>query len=300
MARIGVVGSINTDLVTFTDRMPGPGETLTAQDFVLLPGGKGANQAVAAARLGAHVTMVGCVGDDGFGRDARTSLSVQGVTVDHVRTVAGVPSGVATILVEASGENRILIVPGANARVSPNDVEAAVEALAQCGLILLQLEIPIETVAHTIALGARLGVPVVLNPAPAQPLDPAMLQCLAFLVPNRGELALLAGMPTERIDDVVAAARRLVRAGVGTVIVTMGADGALLVTQHRVAHVEAPTVQAVDTTGAGDAFIGCFAQTLATTGDADRAVARAVRYAALSVTRRGAQSSYPSAEEFEC
>jgi ribokinase len=288
-----VVGSINTDLVTVTARMPGAGETMFADSFMVLPGGKGANQAVAIARLGGQVEMVGRVGDDAFGGESLSSLRDAGVAVDHVRVTEGVSSGVATIVVDASGENRILVVSGANACVSPGDVGDAL--LAQAALVVLQLEIPIETVYDVIA---RSPAPVLLNPAPAVVLDPARLRGLAFLVPNQNELSLLTGLPTARMDDVVVAARRLVRHGIGTVIVTLGADGAMVVTQARVGHVEAPVVAVIDTTGAGDAFIGCFAQTYIQTGDIDSAVSRAVRYAADSVTRRGAQSSYADAASF--
>jgi ribokinase len=284
---IVVVGSINTDLVTTTHRVPEAGETLLADSFAVLPGGKGANQAVAAARLGGSVQMVGRVGDDGFGRDRLSGLRASGVDVSHVRVSPGVASGVATILVEANGENRILCVSGANALVTPEDVDPAL--LDAADLVVLQLEIPAQTVAAVIA---RCGGKVLFNPAPVALVDPQWLRGLGFLVANRIELAQLTGRPTGRMDEVVAAARRLVRQGVGVVIATLGVDGAMLVTAERVAHVEAPSVQAVDTTGAGDAFIGCFAQTLVATGDLDAALVRAVRYAAVSVTRHGAQDSY--------
>jgi len=260
----------------------------------VLPGGKGANQAVAVARLGGSVQMVGRVGDDGFGRDRLDGLRASGVDVSHVRISPGVASGVATVLVEANGDNRILCVSGANALVTPEDVDPAL--LDAADLVLLQLEIPAATVAAVIA---RCGGKVVFNPAPVAPVDPEWLRGLGYLVANRIELAQLTGRPTARMDEVVAAARRLVRQGVGVVIATLGADGAMLVTSERVAHVEAPVVQAIDTTGAGDAFIGCFAQTLVATGDRDAALVRAVRYAALSVTRRGAQASYLDASALE-
>jgi ribokinase len=291
--RIVVVGSVNTDLVTYAQRLPAPGETLLAEGFLVLPGGKGANQAVAASRLGASVTLVGRVGDDPFGRQRLDGLAAEGIDISGIGISPGVPSGIATIVVEPSGENRILLVAGSNALVRPEDIDDAL--LAAADLVVLQLEIPLDTVASVIA---RCPGKVLLNPAPAQPLDPAMLAGLAFLVPNQAELAGLTRRPTDRMDDVVAAARRLVRQGVGTVITTLGADGAMLVTRGRVAHIEAPVVQAVDTTGAGDAFIGCFAQTYAETADVDAAVARAVRYAAFTVTRHGGQASYPTATEW--
>lgn len=290
---IAVIGSINTDLVTFTDRVPDGGETLSARDFAVLPGGKGANQAVAAVRLGGRVELVGRVGDDAFGRDRRQELADAGVGIGGVRVTEAAPSGVATILVESSGENRILIVSGANGRVTMDDIDPVL--LETAALIVLQLEIRIETVYAVIAAAKA---PVLLNPAPAVPIDIGRLRGLAFLVPNQTELALLTGLPTQRMDDVVVAARRLVRQGIGTVIATLGADGAMLVTSARVAHVECPSVKPVDSTGAGDAFIGCFAQTYVETGDIDTAMARAVRYASLSVMRRGAQGSYPDAAAF--
>ena len=289
---IAVIGSINTDLVTTTERWPEAGETVLAQDFRQLPGGKGANQAVAAARLGGRVAMVGRVGEDAWGLAARASLAAAGVDTAHVRTSLGVSSGVATIVVDAHGENRILLAAGANAHVTPADVEARL--LADSALVVLQLEIPVETVYGVIAGCGQ----ALLNPAPAVPLDLERLRGLGYLVPNQGELASLTGLPTTRMDDVVAASRRLVRLGIRCVITTLGPDGALLVTSTRVAHVAAPAVTPVDTTGAGDAFIGCFAQTLVETGDVDRALARAVRYASLSVTRRGAQASYVDAAAF--
>ena len=185
---------------------------------------------------------------------------------------------------------------GANGQVSPADLPDAV--LAGAALLVLQLEIPLETVYALTARAAAAGVAVLLNPAPAAALDFDRLRGVDYLVPNRGELGLLAGHAVDSIDAVVAAARRLIRRGVGTVVTTLGADGALLVTAGRVAHVAAPRVAALDTTGAGDGFIGCFAQTLVETGDVDAAVARAVRYAALSVTSRGAQAAYVSAAAF--
>lgn len=291
---IVVVGSINTDLVIFADRAPAAGETRPARDFAVLPGGKGANQAVAAARLGGRVRMIGRVGDDAFGAARLAGLAAEGIDVARVRVTPGVASGVASIVVDDGGENRILIVAGANAHVVPDDVQAS--DVGDAALVVLQLEIPVETVYAVIAASR---VPVLLNPAPAVALDVARLRGLAYLVPNQGELAALTGLATTRMDDVVAASRRLVRQGIGTVITTLGPDGAMLVTRDRVAHVQAPVVAPVDTTGAGDAFIGCLAQGLVETGDIDAAVSRAVRYASLSVTRRGAQGSYVDAAAFE-
>jgi len=291
--RIVVIGSVNTDLVVFTERMAEAGETLAAQDFALLPGGKGANQAVAACRLGGDVALVGRVGDDAFGALARAALV--GIDLGGLRTTPGVPSGVASIVVDASGENRILVVGGANLCVQ----EADIPDLTGAAVVVLQLEIPVETVYNAIGMALAAGVRVVLNPAPAVALDMARLRGVSYLVPNRLELGVLTGRPTGSSDEIVAASRRLLRAGIGAVIVTLGADGAMLVTMHRVAHVEAPAMRVVDTTGAGDAFIGCFAQSLVETGDEDAALARAVRYASMSVAVRGAQASYPTRAAFQ-
>ena len=201
---------------------------------------------------------------------------------------------------EESGENSILIVKGANADLLPADVDAAEETLREADLILMQLEIPLETIYHTVRRAAEWGVPTILNPAPAtKELSVADLKSLGFLVPNESELSLLSGMPTGTEDEILAAARSLIEKGIGTIIVTLGARGARLVTADRFASIEPVRVTPVDTTGAGDAFIGSFAHFLAATGDTEEALNRAARYAAYSVGRRGTQKSYASAAEFE-
>ncbi|HTV79255.1 MAG TPA: ribokinase [Steroidobacteraceae bacterium] len=293
MARVAVVGSSNTDLVTYITRMPARGETLEAPRFEMGPGGKGANQAVAAARLGSDVLMVGAVGDDMFGRDLLANFAAQGIDTHHVGVVEGVSSGVATILVEQSGENSILIVKGANNHVLPPLIDAAAADLLGCALILLQLEVPLETVYRTVALATQHGRRVILNPAPATlDLDLAKLRDVAFFAPNRGELSLLTGMPTDSLAEIEAASRKLQDSGIRAVITTLGHEGALLVAPDGVTHVPSVPVAAVDTTGAGDAFIGSFAHFLAGGAEVKQALHWAVRYAALSVTARGAQRSY--------
>jgi ribokinase len=276
--------------------MPERGETLAAPSFAIGPGGKGANQAVAAASCGSDVLMVGCVGDDAFGEASLRNLRERGIDVRHVRVVADVPSGVAPIFVEPSGENRILIVRGANDTLTPVDIAGAAADLAACDVLLLQLEVPLETVYAAIAFGLAHEVPVVLNPAPAEPaLDVARLRGVAFLIPNQTELALLTGMPAATRDEAAAAATALLARGVARVIVTLGADGALDVDAHAVRHVPGVRVTPVDTTGAGDAFIGSFAHAFTSGGGVDAALAAAVRYAADSVTKRGTQASYARA-----
>jgi ribokinase len=298
-ARIAVVGSNMIDLITYVVRMPEAGETIEAPRFEMGFGGKGANQAVAAARLGSHVMMVTRVGDDAFGKDYLENFRAQGIDVRHASPAPGLSNGVAPIFVDPTGENRILIVQGANTMLSPADVDRAAEDLFACDLILLQLEVPLETVYHAVAFAADHGKDVLLNPAPAHPeLDVARLAGLTFLVPNQTELALLSGMPTGTVAHNEAAARSLIARGIRTIIVTLGGDGALLVTPTGVHHVPAVHVKPVDTTGAGDAFIGSFAHYYAASHDLTASLEQAVRYAAHSITRPGTQKSYANAEEF--
>jgi len=298
--RIAVVGSIMTDLITYVTRMPERGETLDAPRFTMAPGGKGANQAVAAALLGSPVVFVACVGDDAFGEGARANLTSLGIATDHVRTVAGAASGVAPIIVEPSGENRILIVRGANDALAPADIARAEADLRTCAALVVQLETPLETVYAAIERGVALGLPVILNPAPAVAgLDVERLRGIAYLIPNQSELALLSGLPVATRDEVVAAARSLVARDIERIIVTLGADGALLVDANETLHVPGVSVDAIDTTGAGDAFIGSFVHHL-TSGHPTRvALERAVRYAADSVTKPGTQRSYATRAAFE-
>lgn len=296
--RIGVVGSNNIDLVTYIDRMPGAGETLDAPDFQIGFGGKGANQAVAAARLGADVAMVTRIGDDMFGPQQLDNFRAHGIDTTHVKVAPGTASGVAPIFVEPSGENRILIVKGANGALTPADVDAAEDMLAACDVILLQLEVPLETVYHSIALAARHGVATVLNPAPARDLDVTRLAGVTYLTPNETELSQMTGLPTASESQIETAARSLIARGIACVVVTLGGRGARLVTAEAVTHIAPVPVDPVDTTGAGDAFIGSFAHFLAGGAGAVAALTEAAHYAALSITRRGAQASYASAPEF--
>jgi ribokinase len=297
--RIAVIGSNMMDLVTYGARMPGRGETLAADSFAIGHGGKGANQAIAAARLGSEVVMVTKVGDDAFADQQIQNFRANGVSTAHVGRVAGVSSGVAPIFVDHAGENAILIVKGANDHLAPADVDAAAEALSTCRLILLQMEVPAETVYHAIAFGRARGIEVLLNPAPAAAdLDVEKIRDADFLVSNETELAILSGMPVSGAAEVEAAARSLIAKGIKTVIVTMGSRGALLVTAEAVRSVAPVRVDPVDTTGAGDAFIGAFAHFYAGGDSVEAALGQAARYAALSITRRGTQASYLTAEAF--
>ena len=297
--RIAVIGSNMVDLVTYVKRMPVRGETVEAPSFEMGHGGKGANQAVAAAKLGAFVVMVTAVGDDMFADATVRNLDELGVDTRYVKRVRGKSSGVAPIMVEPSGENSILIVKGANADLSPADIEGAADVLKTCDLILLQLEIPLETVYAAIAFGKRNGVRTFLNPAPATPeLDPEKIRDVSFFAPNETELAILTGMPVETEAQIGAAARSLIDKGVGTVVVTLGARGALFVTATDVRRIEPVLVTPVDTTGAGDAFVGSFARYFAGGLSLEASLRQAARYAADSVTRRGTQKAYASEAAF--
>ena len=298
--KIGVVGSNMADLITYVDRMPGPGETLEAPTFEMGCGGKGANQAVAAARLGAEVMMVTRVGDDVFADNTIRNLASFGVDTRHVVKVAGKSSGVAPIFVEQSGENSILIVKGANAHLLPVEVDKAAADLKECGLILMQMEVPVETVYHTIEFAAQNGIETILNPAPAAAnLDPERIRQVTFLVPNESELALLSGLPTDTDEDIVNAARSLIARGIRTVIVTLGARGARMITSNEIVNIEPVKVTPKDTTGAGDAFIGSFARFYAETREVVSSLKKASLYAAHSITRPGTQKAYASIDEFE-
>jgi ribokinase len=288
---VAVVGSLNLDLVIRVAELPGPGETVSGGDLFRNPGGKGANQAVAAARLGRRVAMVGCVGDDQAGHELLASLEAAGVDGSGVRVVEGVPSGTARITVSEDGENQIVVSPGANARLTSDDVAAAA-AVRSAAVTLLQLEVPLETVA---AAARAAGGRVVLNPAPVRALPAELLGRIDVLVPNRVELARLAGGPVPR--TVEQAAELAGRLGGRAVVVTLGADGALVVEDGRAGHVPAVPVRPVDTTAAGDAFCGGLADALAGGSGLQEAARRAVRVAAAACLRPGAQASLPTPAE---
>jgi ribokinase len=289
---VAVVGSLNMDLVIRVPELPGPGETVSGGDLFRNPGGKGANQAVAAARLGRRVAMVGCVGDDDAGRALLASLQADGVDRSRVRVVDGVPSGTAFITVSEDGENQIVVSPGANAHLTGADVAAAEAALRAAAVTLLQLEVPLEAVA---AAARAAGGRVVLNPAPVRDLPEELLGQVDVLVPNRVELAQLAGGPVpQTVDDAVRLAGRL---AARAVVVTLGADGVLVVEDGQDGHVPAVPVRPVDTTAAGDAFCGGLADALAGGAGLGDAAQRAVRVAAAACLRQGAQASLPTPSE---
>ncbi len=298
-ARIGVIGSNMVDLVTTVDRMPRLGETLAAPAFAIGPGGKGANQAAAAARLGADVMMVSRVGDDLLGSYVQRNFATLGIDARHVRAVPGTSNGVAPIFVDNNGDNIILIVKGANDHLLPADVDEAAPDLLGCDLLLLQLEIPLDTVYHAIAWAHAHNKPVLLNPAPATAaLSLDRIATVDFFMPNQSELAILTGLPTDTLAEAGAAARGLLARGMGRIVVTLGAEGALLVTPAETWHVPSVRVAARDTSGAGDAFIGAFAAHYVQHADVHAALGQATLYAAHSVTRPGTQTAFASRDEF--
>ncbi len=295
-----VVGSANVDVSVRTAVAPRPGETVVGSHSMISVGGKGANQAVAAACCGAPARFVGCTGDDAFGRLVREALAGRGVDTDGLRTLPGVATGLGSIVVDDLGQNRIVVVPGANACLPPAEVAALRPLIAAAAVVVLQCEVPLETVYRTAALAAECGTAVILNPAPSGGLDLRRIgRALAYLVPNETEAAELSGLPVGDADSAAAAARRLLTSGAGCVIVTLGANGCVAVDAGGARHYPAHAVTPVDTTGAGDAFVGCLAAALAAGRSRDEAVRRAVVYSALSTTARGAQRAYPGREEFE-
>ena len=297
---IVVVGSLNMDLVVRTQRLPIPGETIIGSDFRTFPGGKGANQAVAAARLGGAVKMIGRVGGDDFGRALLKAVAQDGVDTSQILTDPEAASGVALITVEAGGQNTIVVASGANSHLTTQDVSAAEASFEGASVLLLQLESPLAAVVRAIELARKYQAQVVLNPAPAQLLEVDFLSRVDYLVPNQSELALLTGMET--ISDALQALRAQgLRRGarVPTVIVTLGGEGVLVVKDSQELRLPAYSVQVIDTTAAGDAFVGAFAVALTEGLPLEIAAAWGNAAGALTVTRAGAQPSLPTRAEFK-
>lgn len=292
--RVVVVGSLNMDLMVRAGRLPRAGETLAGGSFATVPGGKGANQAVAAARLGARVAMVGCVGDDDYGRQLLDGLHAEGIDCQAVEVVAGTSSGVALIVVDAASQNAIVIVAGSNGHLRPSSVAHFDALLQEADVVVCQMEVQPQTVAFTLARARALGKTVILNPAPATgPLPVEWLDDIDYLIPNESEAATLTGLPVHDLASAHIAARHLRDLGACRVIVTLGAQGALLVAAHGNEHFAAPVVQPLDTTAAGDTFVGAFAAALARGCSEREAIVFGQRAAAISVTRAGAQPSIP-------
>ena len=297
--RIAVVGSANTDLTTFSDTFPRPGETIFGKSFDLGFGGKGANQAVAARLCGADVIMVAKVGNDLFGEATIKNFASFGIDTTHVHIVGGVSSGVAPIFVEPNGQNRIIVVKGANDTLKPADVDRAAAALRNVDTIVLQFEIPLETVYYTVQFARKHNIHCIVNPAPALPANLAELAAAEYFIPNESEAEVITGLPVHSTEEARSCAAALLQKGFRKIILTLGARGCLLATADAAELVPAFSVTPKDTTGAGDAFIGSFAVFLAEGLPEKEALSRANLYAALSTQRVGTQKSFPRRAEFE-
>lgn len=295
-AKIVVVGSFNADLTAYVPRLPKPGETLMGTKFVTGPGGKGSNQAVAAARLGAQVAFVGRVGHDEFAGIGLRLWQTEGINIDHVVWDEEQSTGVAPIWVDENGENSIIVIPGANMAINAAHVDKAAEVIAQADILVVQLEIPVETVHYALKVAKQHGIRTILNPAPAEPLSSEMLLLADYITPNQTELETLTG---ETNAEVETAARSLLQRDDQTVIVTLGSQGARWITRTDTGLIPTFPVQVVDTTGAGDAFNGGLAVALAEGQPLENAVAFATATASLSVTRPGTSNSMPRREEVD-
>ena len=294
MPRIVVIGSANIDLTTFTDQFPRPGETIFGRDFSFGFGGKSANQAVAARYCGAEVAMIARVGDDMFGEATIQNFKSFGIDTSRVLITPGVSTGVAPIFVESNGQNRILVVKGANDRLTPEDVYAAKDIILCADKVVLGLEIPLLTSIKALQFAKEHGIQTIFNPAPAQVLDLDEAGFADYVIPNETEAEILSGMPVRNLDDARKCARKLLEGGLSRVIITLGANGALFGDQH----VAPFAVEPVDTTGAGDAFIGSLAVFLSSGYSELEAISRANLYAALSTLSVGTQKSFVSADRF--
>lgn len=299
-SRIVVLGSTNTDMVIKSGRIPVPGETVLGGRFLMNPGGKGANQAVAAARLGGAVVFIAKVGDDLFGREAKVLFAKEGVLTDHILTDPNAPSGIALIMVDAKGENCISVASGANGELAPSDLERARGVIEEAGVLLMQLEIPVETVLCAAQWASAKGVPVVLNPAPACALPDCLLACLDMITPNETEAEMLTGIKVTDEVSAQAASIALCAKGVKIVVITMGSKGAFVYAAGKGCVVPAVKVEAIDTTAAGDVFNGALAVARTERQPVLKAVHFAVQAASISVTRMGAQTSAPYRSELQC
>lgn len=301
MKDIVVIGSSNTDMVVKTTHLPAGGETVLGGDFFMNAGGKGANQAVAAARYGKRVVFVAKTGDDLFGRQVRESMKQDGIVTDYVFVDKEHPSGVALITIDSKAENCIVVAGGANMYLSKDDIDIAADEIRSAGIVLMQLETPIETVAYAAKMAAEAGVKVVLNPAPApaEPLSEELLKNLYLITPNRSEASRITGIDIKDMDSAQRAARAIYDMGTKNVIITLGSDGALIYDGNAITLIEAQKVEAVDTTAAGDTFNGVLVSALAEGYSLIDSAREASVAAAISVTRMGAQPAAPTREEVE-
>lgn len=301
MKRIVVIGSSNTDMVVKAPRLPAAGETVLGGEFMMNAGGKGANQAVAAARYGGRVSFVARVGDDMFGRQTLEAMREDGIDTSYVAVDREHASGVALISVNAEGENSIVVASGANMALGREDIDRAAGEICAADVVLMQLEVPVSTVAYAAEVAAAAGVPVILNPAPAptEPLGAELLSRLKAITPNRSEAARISGIEVTDIGSARRAAEAIHAMGVRNVIITLGGEGSLVYDGVHFEHVEAVRVEAVDTTAAGDTFNGVLACCMAEGRTLAEAARMAGVAAAISVTRMGAQSAAPTRAEVE-
>ena len=295
--KILIVGSCNTDMVIKTERFPLPGETIIGGEFFMNPGGKGANQAMAAKRLGGEVIFIGKIGEDIFGQNSLDLMKSEGIDIRYLGMDSEMPSGVALITVDSSGENSIVVAPGSNGKLSPSDFDRALSELDDVAVILLQLEIPLETVEHIVHIASKNCIRIILNPAPGRELPESMLKNVSIITPNETEAEILTGVKVVDKDTANKASEILRSRGVREVIITMGAEGAFVLSDSFIGMVRTPSVEVQDTTAAGDTFNGALAVGLAEKKSLHEAVELACKVASLSVTRMGAQSSIPYREE---
>ncbi|MGQ5837786.1 ribokinase [Serratia sp. IR-2025] len=297
--KIAVIGSSMVDLTTYTDALPTEGETCQAKGFRIGYGGKGANQAIAAAKLGAEVMMFSAIGEDLFSHGIIRHFKKNGVDTRHVKTVKGTHSDVAPILVSSNASNCILTIQDAGKHLKPQDIAESAESLKRCQLIILQLEIPLSTVYYVINFGLQHNIPLILNPAPAsRKLEIGYASLCDFIIPNETELEILSGIPIKTNEDVVVAGKCLLDKGIKHLIVTLGEKGAIWFSREGVYRVTPPAVKAVDTSGAGDAFIGCFSYFYMQTKNIKKSIDYATLYATCSVQNQGTASSYLDATQF--
>jgi ribokinase len=296
---ITVVGSINVDLVINSDRIQLPGETIKGSGFQVISGGKGANQAVAAARQGMATSFIGCIGDDDFGESQKENLIEENVNINYLSKVDNESTGVAVIVVETSGDNRIILSPGANDRLTPELVEAAEDAITRSKILICQLETPLPAVKKALEIARKNETITVLNPAPAVPLDSSILSLVDYLIPNETEAAILSGVEVVDVESAKEAAKVLAAKCSGTIIITMGEHGVLTATDGKMEYTEAFPVKAIDTTAAGDTFIGTLASFISEADDLETSVTKAMCAAAISVTKIGAQTSIPNRKDFQ-
>lgn len=297
MEKVVVAGSINMDLVTVCERAPKGGETLFGKEFFQVPGGKGANQAVAIGKLGTQVTMLGKIGNDSFGKDLVASMKNSGVNTEYIENSAS-STGIAKIIVEANGQNRILVVSGANMDVDRAYIDRHIDVINDSDILVTQLEIPIDTVEYVLKKAKEAGKITILNPAPAAQLNDEIIKNSDIIIPNESELGIITGMPANTLNEIEAAAQKLLNMGVKELIVTLGSQGSLHLNKKGSTLHSAYKVNAVDTTAAGDSFIGGLVKNIQD-DNLDEAIEFATKVSAITVTRKGAQISIPTIEEVE-